>query len=100
MRWDTTTGGTSSAFTPIKKNANASAAAATVKIKSGTTALALGTTNVETVDIIGPNGRALWEWVARDDDDMIQVKAAGLFAVVLASPVASQKFSVTVEWVE
>jgi hypothetical protein len=100
MRWDTTTGGTSASFTPIKKNANASAAAATVKIKSGTTALALGTTNVETVDIIGPNGRALWEWVARDDDDMIQVKAAGLFAVVIASPVASQKFSVTVEWVE
>lgn len=100
MRWDTTTAGTSAAFTAIKRNANQGAASTTVKTKTGTTALALGTTNVETLDIISPNGRALYEWLARDDDDMIQVKPASFFGVVLASAVVSQKFTVSVDWVE
>lgn len=100
MRWDTTTGGSSTTFTAIKVNANQGAAATTCKIKTGTTALALGTTNVETLDIISPNGRALYEWLSRDDDDMIVVKPASFFSVVLASPVVSQVFSVTVDWVE
>ena len=99
MRWDTTTAGTG-AFTAIKRNANSSAAAATVKVKQTTTAMALGTTNVETLDIIGPNGRALFEWLARDDDDMIVVKPASLFAVVLSSAVASQKLMASCDWVE
>jgi hypothetical protein len=99
-RWDTTTGGTSASFTPVPRNPNTNAATSTVKIKSGTTALALGTTNVTIVDIIAPNGRAMWEWLARDDDDMIQTKAAGFFAVVIASPVVSQLFTVTVDFVE
>lgn len=100
MRWDTTTGGSSTSFTAIKRNANQGAASTTVKIKNGTTALALGTTNVETLDIISPNGRALYEWLARDDDDMIVVKPASFFAVVIASAVVSQKFTVTVDWIE
>jgi hypothetical protein len=99
-RWDTTTGGSSSAFTPVRRNANAPAAVVTVKTKTTTTALALGTTNVTIIDAIAPNGRALYEWLARDDDDMIVVKAAGLFAVVIASGVASQKFMVSVDHVE
>lgn len=97
MRWDTTTAGTSTAFTPIKRDANSPAAVSTVKIKSGTTALALGTINIETIDIIGPNGRALYEWLARDDQDKIVVKPASLFAVVLSSAVISQKFTVSVD---
>lgn len=104
MRWDTTTAGTSTAFTPIKRNANAPIsvlpASGSCKIKSGTTALALGTTNVETVDIVSPNGRALYEWLARDDDDMIVVKPASCFAVVLASAVTAQKFTVSVDHIE
>src|SRR5262245_40998083 len=99
-RWDTTTGGSSSSFTAIKRNANQAAASTTVKIKNGTTALALGTTNVEIIDVISPNGRALYEWLARDDDDMILVKPASFFGVVIASPVVSQKFSVSVDWLE
>lgn len=98
-RWDTTTAGTG-AFTPIQRNAGAPAPTATAKVKQTTTAMALGTTNVTIVDQISVNGRALYEWLARDDDDMIVVKAAGLFSVVLASGVASQKFTVTVDHVE
>ena len=99
-RWDTTTAGTSSAFTPIKRNINLNAATSTCKIKSGTTALALGTGNVETLDLIAPNGRALYEWLARDDDDMWVVKAASCFAVVIQSSVVSQKFTASCDWVE
>jgi hypothetical protein len=99
-RWDTTTAGSSSSFTAIKRNANQAAATTTCKIKNGTTALALGTTNVEIVDTICPNGRALYEWLARDEEDMIVVKPASFFGVVIASSVVSQKFSVSVDWLE
>lgn len=103
-RWDTTTGGSSTAFTPIPRNANSPIsvlpASGSCKVKTTTTALALGTTNVTIVDQVSVNGRALYEWLARDDDDMIVVKPASLFAVVLASGVVSQKFTVTVDHVE
>ena len=99
-RWDTTTGGSATTFTPIARNGNAPAAVATCKVKTTTTALALGTTNVTIVDQISVNGRALYEWLARDDDDMIVVKPASLFSVVLASGVVSQKFTVSVDHVE
>jgi hypothetical protein len=101
QRWDTTTAGSSSAFTAVLRDKSTGRAAiTTVKIKNGTTALAAGTGNVETVDIISPNGRALYEFLARDDDDMIKVKASQLFGIVLASPVVSQKFTVSCDWVE
>ena len=99
-RWDTTTAGSSTTFTPVLRNANLPVAVATCKIKTTTTALALGTTNVTIVDQISVNGRALYEWLARDDDDMIVVKPASLFAVVIQSGVVSQKFTVTVDHVE
>jgi|SRR6266487_962075 len=100
LRYDTTTAGSSTAFTPIKRNQNSPAAVATCKIKTGATALALGTGTVTIIDLIAPNGRALYEWLARDDDDMIVTKAAGLFAVVIQSAVASQLFTASVDWVE
>lgn len=103
-RWDTTTAGSSTAFTPVLRNANLPIsvlpASGSCKIKTTTTALALGTTNVTIVDQISVNGRALYEWLARDDDDMIVVKPASCFAVVLASGVVSQKFTVTVDHLE
>ena len=103
-RWDTTTAGSSSAFTPVPRNANLPIsvlpASGSCKTKTTTTALALGTTNVTIVDQISLNGRALYEWLARDDDDMIVVKPASCFAVVLQSGVVSQKFMVSVDHME
>jgi hypothetical protein len=99
-RWDTTTGGSSSSFTPVARDGNKGAATSTVKIKNGTTALALGTTNVTVIDIIGPNGRVLFEWLARDEDDMIVCKPGGFFGVVLSSQVVSQIFTCSVDFVE
>ena len=70
MRWTTGSGSAGTAFTPVKRNATSVAAGSTVKIKATTTAFALGTTTT-IVDQFAPNGRALFEWIARDDDDMI-----------------------------
>lgn len=103
VRYDTTTAGTTATYTPVPRNQNAPAAnasGATVKIKSGSTACALGTGTVTIVDLISVNGRALYEWLARDDDDMIVTKAGGFFCVALQSAVASQLFTVTVDHVE
>ena len=100
VRYDTTTGGTTASFTPVARDANKQAAVTTCKIKSGTTACALGTTNVTVVDLISVNGRALYEWLARDDDDMIVVKPGSLFCVALQSSVVSQKFTVSVDHIE
>src|SRR6476661_3681550 len=59
-RWDTTTAGTSTAFTPVPKNQNGPIsvlpASGSAKIKATTTALALGTTNIVVVDLISVNG--------------------------------------------
>jgi len=71
----------------------------TVKVKAGTTACVIGTTSVVIVDQIVPNGRALYEWLARDDDDMYRTTIGGFFCVALSSPVASQVFTITADFV-
>jgi hypothetical protein len=101
-RWDVTTGGSSSAGVIVKKNPLSPTAVTAAKIKTTTTALALGGTNVEILDNVNPNNRAIFEWIARDEDDYWWSKAgtAAFFAVVIASAVTAQKFQVTVEWME
>lgn len=99
MRWTTgsVTAGTS--FTPVKRNATSVAAVSTSKIKATTTAFALGTTT-EILDQMSVNGRAIIEWIARDDDDMIVTKPGEYFAVVISSGVVSQAFTITVDFLE
>ena len=92
-------GATGSTFTAIKKNANVGASGCTVKVKNGTTAFSVGTVT-DTIDIVAINGRMVYEWIARDDDDMIVVAAAGIFGIHLQSAVASQLFTVSCEWME
>lgn len=70
-----------------------------VKVKNGTTGLVIGTTNVQIVDEISPNGRALYEWLARDDDDMIVTQPADCFGIALSSNVASQVFTITCDFI-
>jgi len=101
-RYTTTTAGTTG--TPgvdrVPRNVNSNAATATSKGKATTTACVIGTTSVTTSDIVSVNGRALYEWLARDDDDMIVTLTAGCFCVAIQSAVASQLFTVTVDHVE
>ncbi len=98
-RWTTASAGSGTSFTPIKKDPLSPASGATCVIKNGTTALALGSTT-EICDVISPNGRAAFEWVARDEDDYWRLVSGACFAIVIASPVASQKVACTLEWVE
>lgn len=84
------------------RNANTSTtlpASLTAKVKNNTTALAIGSGSVQYIDQISPNGRALYEWLARDDDDMIVSKPANFIAVALSSNVASQVFTVTCDFI-
>lgn len=101
-RWDVTTAGSSIAGTIIKQNPYSPAASTTAKIKNGTTNLALGTTNLEVLEIIGTNGRAMWEWVANDEDECWWSKSgtAAFFAVVISTASSSQKFQVSIVWSE
>jgi hypothetical protein len=99
MRWTTGSVTAGSAFTPEKRNGTSVAAVSTAKIKATTTAFALGTTT-EIVDQIPINGRAIYEWIARDDDDMIVTKPGEYFAVVISSAVVSQAFTITVDFLE
>lgn len=99
MRWTTGSVTAGTAFTPVKRNGTSVVAISTVKIKATTTAFALGTTQ-DIVDQIPINGRAIYEWIARDDDDMIVTKPGEYFAVVISSAVVSQAFTVTVDFLE
>ena len=100
VRYTTTTAGTTAAYTPVPRNANSPVAVGTAKIKSAATACVLGTTAVVIVDLVSINGRALYEWLARDDDDMIVVLPAACFCVGIQSAVASQLFTCTVDHME
>jgi len=99
MRWTTGSVTAGTVFTPVKRNGTSVVAISTVKIKATTTAFALGTTQ-DIVDQIPINGRAIYEWIARDDDDMIVTKPGEYFAVVISSAVVSQAFTVTVDFLE
>jgi len=94
-----TAGATGSAFTPIRKDVNSPASVCTVKVKNGTTAFTTGTVT-DNIDWISVNGRMIYEWISRDDQDMIVVLPAGIFGIVLSSSVISQLFTVSCEWVE
>jgi hypothetical protein len=99
-RYNTTTAGTTASFTPVPRDGNRAAAGSTCKTKSGTTACVIGTTSVTQLEQIVVNGRAIFEWLARDDEDMWVTLAGDLFCIAVTCSVASQKFSVSCDWVE
>lgn len=84
----------------IGRNPNNVNSVVTIKVKNGTTALAIGSGTVQILDEISVNGRAVYEFLARDDDDMWSPPTSGCFAVALICSVASQVFNVTVDWEE
>jgi hypothetical protein len=101
VRYTTSTAGAATTMVPVPRDANRQVTTlATVKIKNGATACALGTTAVVVVDLISVNGRALYEWLARDDDDMIVTLPGQCFCIGIQSAVASQLFTVSVDHVE
>lgn len=71
----------------------------TVKAKAATTTCAIGTGTIQILDQIAPNGRATWEYLARDDDDMWRTLNAGFFAIAITSNLASTVYTVTCDFV-
>jgi len=98
-RKSATGAGTTIAMTEVKKNPLAPAALCVGTIKSTTNTWAAGT-KTDTLDDIQVNGRGIWEWVARDDDDMIVLESGGIFGVNIMNNTASIILKVTIEWVE
>jgi hypothetical protein len=99
-RYTTTTAGSTTSFTPVPMDGNRSAANATAKVKTGTTACVIGTGSVININAPPVNGRAIFEWVARDDEDMIVTLPSDCFCVALQCAVASQVAYAEVAWVE
>ena len=96
-------GATGTAGTAVRMHQMDRTSGATVTVKNGTAAFSTATLG-DIVDTIVCNHRAIFEWVARDDDDMIQTHitlgSGGMFAVLLQSATVSEKFQVTVNWEE
>jgi hypothetical protein len=89
--------------TPVRMRITGRTSGATVTTKNGANGFTTPTV-LETVDTVIVNGRAIYEWVARDETDYITthptLASGGMFAVLIQSAVASQKFQVSVFWEE
>ncbi len=96
-------GATGTAGTIVRMNIMGGAPAATCNVKNTTSAFTTATTQA-IIDTAVVNGRAIYEWVARDEDDIIRnhitLGSGGMLGITIASSVVSQKFQVTVYYVE
>lgn len=96
-------GATGTGGTIVRMNQMGRTSGATVNVKNGTSAFTTATLG----DIIKTefvNGRATWEWVARDEDNKIithpTLASGGMFAVLIMASAASLLYEVTVHWEE
>jgi hypothetical protein len=96
-------GATGTGGTITKMNIMGAASGATVNVKNGTAVFTTATQQA-VLDSAVVNGRAIYEWVARDEDDIIRnhitLGSGGMLAINIASSVVSQKFQVSVYWIE
>lgn len=103
LETSTTFAGTSTAYTPVKRNPNTSASACTVKIRATATQANTNGTIVRTFDQIAPRNLFVFEWTARDLTDAITINgsASTFFAIVISkSGTAVQVKTVSVTWEE
>jgi hypothetical protein len=96
-------GATGTGGTAVRMKQEDRTSGATVTVKNGTTAFTTATLG----DIIYTqvcNGRQQFQFIPRDDDEIIQTHSTlgsgGMFAVLIQSAVVSQKFQVNVLWAE
>jgi hypothetical protein len=85
--------------TEVKKNPLSATPQVVATVKNGTSTYAVGTTT-DLIDEVQVNGRGIWEWVARDDDDMIIPTAGDFIGVNILNNTASIIVKVTMEWIE
>jgi hypothetical protein len=89
----TSAGSNGTAYTPVPTVALAPAATSTVKIKDTTVAFTLGTVN-KTFFKDSVNGRAIWEWIPRGDEEYLNSGSAGIIAVIGQCSAASKVVNV------
>ena len=94
----TGTGGTAVRIDQVDQTSGA-----TVTVKNGTSAFTTATLG-DIIDAVVKNGRETYEFIAIDPAKYIRVHptlgSGGMFAVLVQSPVVSQKCQVTVFWEE
>jgi hypothetical protein len=90
-------GGTS--YTPLKKRQLSPSSTATCNVKNGTSAFSVGS-NTDCPDRVNVNGRAIWEWIPRGNEEFTETASGAYFAVGIACSSASIKHDVTAEWEE
>ena len=94
-------GGTAGTAVRMKQSDRSSGVTATVK--NGTSTFSTATLG-DIIDAAVKNGRETYEWIARDEIDYIEVHptlgSGGMFAILIQSPIASQKFQVSVFYEE
>ena len=88
-----------SASTPVKKRQLAPAATSAAKVKATTTAMALGA-GASTIDQFDLNGRAIFEWIPRGNEEFIESASGGYLAIGIKVSSASIVLDVTVEFEE
>jgi hypothetical protein len=96
-------GATGTGGTAVRFDQEGRTSGATVTVKNTTSAFTTATLG----DVIYTqvcNGRALFQWMPRSDDEIIRTHvtlgSGGMFAVLIQSSVVSQKFQVNVLWSE
>lgn len=101
-RWikvNTGTAGSPSVYTAVPTDVYGPAATATSNVKNGSTALALGTT-ITTYDQINFNGRAVYEWIPRGNEEFLNAGSAGIFELVIKVSSASVVLNASVTFEE
>ncbi len=93
----TTAGAGGVAGTEVQKDQGGRAPDAAVLEKNGATNFTLGTLGDDYLTA-AINGRAIWTWVPRGDEEKIRVEAAEFFGVVLQCDLVSIIVDVTIEW--
>lgn len=89
------------AGTKVKTDIMCPVSGATCNIKTGTTNFTVGTV-VDVIDQLVMNTRGIYEFIARDEDEIITTDgtATTIFSVLLQSPVQPEKYQVSVYWTE
>lgn len=93
-------GAGSTAATEVKKNPLDPAPLVVATMKNTTSTYAAGTITDTIDDAINFNARGMYEWVARDDQDMIVSASAGIIGVNIFVSAVSILVNVTMEWME
>jgi hypothetical protein len=83
----------------VKKRVLAPTATTTVKVKNGSTAFTLGTPTA-TFHQDNVNGRAIWEWIPRGNEEYIDSGSAGIVAIIVKCSGTSTTINVVAEWEE